>query len=83
MIRGHTGCGNLVCLIFLHGFVKFTNDGRKLALEQRLINEMLPDEPDGKINARVEEVYKFWQEGKGIGLGFLHSLRISITEVVK
>ena len=41
-----------------------TNDGRKLALDQRLTNEMLPDEPESKVNACVEEVYRFWEEGK-------------------
>ena len=41
-----------------------TNDGRKLALDQRLANEMLPDEPGSKINVCVEEVYKFWTEGR-------------------
>ena len=41
-----------------------TNDGRKLALDQRLINEMLPDEPESKVNACVEETYQFWDEGK-------------------
>lgn len=41
-----------------------TNDGRKLALDQRLTNEMLPDEPESKVNACVEEVYRFWDEGR-------------------
>lgn len=41
-----------------------TNDGRKLALDQRLTNEMLPDEPESKVNACVEEVYRFWEEGR-------------------
>ena len=41
-----------------------TNDGRKLALDQRLVNEMLPDEPESKVNACVEETYQFWDEGK-------------------
>ncbi len=41
-----------------------TNDGRKLALDQRLTNEMLPDEPESKVNACVNEVYRFWEEGK-------------------
>ena len=35
-----------------------TNDGRKLALDQRMMNELLPDYPDSKVNACVEEVYK-------------------------
>lgn len=41
-----------------------TNDGRRLALDQRLVNEMLPDEKVSKINACVDEVYRFWEEGK-------------------
>ncbi len=41
-----------------------TNDGRKLALDQRLANEMLPDEPESKVNACVEEVWRFWENGK-------------------
>lgn len=41
-----------------------TNDGRKLALDQRLANEMLPDEPESKVNACVEEVYRLWDEGR-------------------
>ena len=41
-----------------------TNDGRKLALDQRLTNEMLPDEPESKVNACVNEVYRFWEEGR-------------------
>ncbi len=41
-----------------------TNDGRKLALDQRLTNEMLPDEPESKVNACVNEVYQFWEGGR-------------------
>ena len=41
-----------------------TNDGRKLALDQRLINELLPDEPESKVNVCVQEVYQFWEEGR-------------------
>lgn len=44
--------------------LKITNDGRKLALDQRLANEMLPDEAESKVNACVGEVYRFWEEGK-------------------
>lgn len=42
--------------------LKVTNDGRKLALDQRMINEMLPDEENSKVNACVEEVYRIWEE---------------------
>ena len=39
-----------------------TNDGRKLALDQRLINDMLPDFEGSKVNACVENVHRIWQE---------------------
>ena len=38
-----------------------TNDGRKLALDQRLINPMLPDDPDSKVNACVTNVFEIWK----------------------
>lgn len=41
-----------------------TNDGRKLALDQRLTNELLPDEPESKVNACVDQVYRAWDDGK-------------------
>ena len=44
--------------------LKITNDGRKLALDQRLSNPFLPDDPGSKINACVEEIYRHWEEGK-------------------
>ena len=44
--------------------LKITNDGRKLALDQRLTNPLLPDDPGSKINACVEEIYRHWEEGK-------------------
>jgi len=40
-----------------------TNDGRKLALDQRLMNELLGDEPESKVNACVNEAFRFWQAG--------------------
>ncbi|MGN1050860.1 MAG: helicase-related protein, partial [Acutalibacteraceae bacterium] len=39
-----------------------TNDGRKLALDQRLFNEMLPDDPDSKVSACVDNVYSIWEK---------------------
>lgn len=42
--------------------LKVTNDGRQLALDQRLIDPMLPDDPDSKVNACVENVYRIWEE---------------------
>lgn len=44
--------------------LKITNDGRKLALDQRLANPMLPDHEDSKVNACVENIYRFWQENR-------------------
>lgn len=41
-----------------------TNDGRKLALDQRMMNELLADYPDSKVNACVKEVYQFWEQGQ-------------------
>ena len=42
--------------------LKITNDGRKVALDQRLINDMLPDEPESKVNRCVENTFKVWEE---------------------
>ncbi len=44
--------------------LKITNDGRKLALDQRMINDMLPDFEGSKINACVENIYNIWNETK-------------------
>ena len=41
-----------------------TNDGRKLALDQRMMNDLFPDYPESKVNACVEEVYNFWEQGQ-------------------
>ena len=41
-----------------------TNDGRKIGLDQRLMNLLLPDDPDSKLNACVRNVLKIWEEGK-------------------
>ena len=38
-----------------------TNDGRKLALDQRLLNPMLPDSDTGKVNACAENVFEIWR----------------------
>lgn len=42
--------------------LKITNDGRKLALDQRMLNEMLPDFEGSKINACIDNVYRIWNE---------------------
>ena len=46
----------------IDNMLKITNDGRKLALDQRLIDPMLPDDPDSKVNACVDNVYRIWEE---------------------
>ena len=42
--------------------LKITNDGRKLALDQRMLNDMLPDFEGSKINACVDNIYHIWEE---------------------
>ncbi len=44
--------------------LKVTSDGRKLGLDQRLINPLLPDDPGSKINACVQNVFRIWKEGE-------------------
>ncbi|MCD7735498.1 MAG: DEAD/DEAH box helicase family protein, partial [Lachnospiraceae bacterium] len=45
--------------------LKITTDGRKLALDQRLIDDMLPDEEISKVNSCVENAYGIWKDGEG------------------
>ena len=42
--------------------LKITNDGRKLALDQRMINDMLPDFEGSKLNACVDNIFRIWEE---------------------
>ena len=44
--------------------LKITNDGRKLALDQRMINPLLPDFEGSKLNACVDNIYRIWEESK-------------------
>ena len=46
----------------IDNMLKVTNDGRQLALDQRLIDPMLPDDPNSKVNACVENMYRIWEE---------------------
>ena len=46
----------------LDNMLKITNDGRKLALDQRMLNDMLPDFEGSKINACVDNIYRIWEE---------------------
>jgi N12 class adenine-specific DNA methylase len=44
--------------------LKITSDGRKLGLDQRVINPMLPDNPGSKVNMCVNNVFRFWHDGQ-------------------
>ena len=44
--------------------LKITSDGRKIGLDQRLMNPLLPDDPNSKLNACVGNVFRIWEEGK-------------------
>ena len=46
----------------IDNMLKITNDGRKLALDQRMIDPMLPDDPESKVNTCVDNVYRIWKE---------------------
>ncbi|WP_317856058.1 DEAD/DEAH box helicase family protein [Chakrabartyella piscis] len=48
----------------IDNMLKITSDGRKLALDQRLGNDMLPDNEDSKINTCVKNVFDIWEESK-------------------
>ena len=47
---------------YVDNMLKITNDGKKLALDQRLINENLPDDPNSKVNACIKNVYDIWEK---------------------
>ena len=46
--------------------LKITSDGRKLELDQRIVNPLLPDDPGSKVNACVANVFQVWQDSAGI-----------------
>ncbi|MBE6720886.1 MAG: DEAD/DEAH box helicase [Ruminococcaceae bacterium] len=48
----------------LDNMLKITSDGRKLGLDQRVINPMLPDNPGSKVNLCVNNVFRFWHDGQ-------------------
>ena len=48
----------------IDNMLKITNDGRKCALDQRLLNELLPDAEKSKVNTCVENAFQVWDEGK-------------------
>lgn len=45
--------------------LKITSDGRKIGLDQRLVNPMLPDDPGSKVNACMENIHQIWAQTKG------------------
>jgi len=51
--------------------LKITNDGRKLALDQRLINEMLPDDESSKVSACANNIFEIWDSKKDDALAQL------------
>ena len=51
-------------LCYLAGILPDTSDGRKLGLDQRLINPLLPDDPGSKVNACVSNILRIWREGQ-------------------
>lgn len=46
----------------IDNMLKITNDGRKLALDQRMIDPMLPDDEGSKVNACIDNVYRIWED---------------------
>ena len=56
----HSGCVDPK----FDNMLKISGDGRKLGLDQRLINPLLPDNPESKVNLCVNNVFRIWQEGK-------------------
>ena len=50
-------------LCYLAGILPDTSDGRKLGLDQRLINPLLPDDPGSKVNACINNIFRIWQDG--------------------
>lgn len=48
--------------VYEDNMLNITNEGRKLALEQRIMNSMLPDDENSKVNACVNNVYEFWEK---------------------
>ena len=49
---------------YLAGILPDTSDGRKLGLDQRIINPNLPDDPGSKVNMCVRNILKIWQDGE-------------------
>jgi hypothetical protein len=50
----------------IDNMLRITSDGRKLALDQRIANPLLPDDPESKVNACVKNILKEWQDSRDI-----------------
>ena len=48
----------------IDNMLKITSDGRKIGLDQRLMNPLLPDDPDSKLNACINNIIRIWEDGK-------------------
>ena len=57
--EGYTEKGRLC---YLAGYLLYTTDGRKIGLDQRLINPDLPDEPGSKVNTCIDNVFRIWTD---------------------
>ena len=58
--------------------LKITNEGRKMALDQRIINPLLPDDPGSKVNACIQQIYETWEATKEEGLTQVFFCDISV-----
>ncbi len=64
----------------IDNMLKITSDGRKLGLDQRIINQMLPDEPGTKVNQCVENIMQIWRDGEADKLAQLVFCDISTPQ---
>jgi len=63
--------------------LRITSDGRKLGLDQRIINPILPDEPETKVNRCVENILKLWRDGQDNKLTQLVFSDISTPQIAR
>ena len=62
--RARTRFSKFFNLPELDNMLKITSDGRKLGLDQRIVNQMLPDEPGTKVNQCVDNIMQIWRDGE-------------------
>ena len=55
---------SLIHSCYRAGILPDTSDGRKLGLDQRIINPDLPDDPHSKVNRCVDNIHRIWQDGQ-------------------